>query len=78
MNSSHYPDTLRGVIFQSGQFPPATNGKLEQILESGVKDLCVTAAQDALSGKNNIGDCLQFRSKNSGHVGTVIGNNVFF
>ncbi len=78
MNSTHYPDTLRGVIFQSGQFPPATNGKLERILERGVKDLCVTAAQDALGGKNNIGDCLQFRSKNSGHVGTVIGNNVFF
>ena len=78
MNSRYYPDTLRGVIFQSGQFPPATNGKLERILERGVKDLCLTAAQDALNGKNNVGDCLQFRSKHSGHDGIVIGSNVFF
>ena len=78
MNSNHYPDTLRGVIFQSGQFPPAINGNLDKILERGVKELCLTAAQDALNGKNNIGDCLQFRSASSGHVGTIIGSNVFY
>ena len=78
MNSSYYPDTVRGVIFQSGQFPPATNGKVERVLSRGVTNLCVTAAQDALAGKNNVGDCLQFRAASSGHVGLVIGDNVFF
>lgn len=78
MKHSNYPDTLRGVIFQSGQFPPAHNGKVDKILERGVKDSCLKAAQDALNGKNNVGDCLSFRSASSGHVGTIIGDNVFF
>ena len=78
MNSRYYPDTLRGVILQSGQFPPATNGLVEKKLARGVKDLCVTAAQDALAGKNNVGDCLQFRAASSGHEGIIIGDNVFF
>ncbi len=78
MNHPRYPDTIRGVIYQSGQFPPAHDGKVDRILKRGVKDLCVQAANDALAGKNNIGDCLSFRSASSGHVGTVIGDNVFF
>lgn len=78
MKHRYYPDTLRGVIYQSGQFPPALNGKVDRILERGVKDSCVIAAQDALNGKNNVGDCLSFRSSSSGHAGTVIGDNVFF
>ena len=78
MNSRYYPDTLRGVILQSGQFPPATNGLVEKKLARGVKDLCITAAQDALAGKNNVGDCLQFRAASSGHDGIIIGDNVFF
>lgn len=78
MKSSHYPDTLRGVIFQSGQFPPATDGKVDRVLARGVKDSCLTAAQDALNGKNNVGDCVSFRAASSGHVGTIIGSNVFF
>ena len=78
MKSSHYPDTVRGVIYQSGQFPPAHNGKVEKVLRRGVKDLCVQAAQDALSGKNNVGDCLSFRASSSGRPGLVIGDNVFF
>lgn len=78
MKHRYYPDTLRGVIYQSGQFPPALNGKVDRILARGVKDSCVIAAQDALNGKNNVGDCLSFRSSSSGHAGTVIGDNVFF
>lgn len=78
MKSRYYPDTLRGVIYQSGQFTPALNGKVDAVLERGVNANCVAAAQDALNGKNNVGDCLQFRSASSGHVGTIIGDNVFF
>lgn len=78
MNHRNYPDTVRGVIYQSGQFPPAHDGKVDRILARGVRDLCVTAAQDALAGKNNVGDCLSFRAASSGRDGIVIGDNVFF
>ena len=78
MKSRYYPDTLRGVIFQSGQFPPATNGLVDSVLERGIKSSCEEAARDALNGKNNVGDCLSFRAVSSGHAGTVIGSNVFF
>ena len=78
MKSPYYPNTLRGVIFQSGQFPPALNGKVDRILARGVKPLCVEAARDALNGKNNVGGCLSFRASSSGRPGIVIGDNVFF
>lgn len=78
MNHRSYPNTLRGVIYQSGQFTPALNGKVDRVLARGVKSSCVTAARDALSGKNNVGDCLSFRAASSGHAGVIIGDNVFF
>ena len=78
MKSSYYPDTLRGVIYQSGQFPPAHNGMVDAKLKRGVKDSCLQVAQDALAGKNNVGDCLSFRAASTGHAGIVIGGNVFF
>ena len=78
MNHSSYPNTLRGVIMQSGQFPPAHNGLVDKKLERGVKDSCMQVAQEALAGKNNVGSCLSFRSASSGHAGTIIGDNVFF
>lgn len=78
MKNRYYPDTVRGVIYQSGQFPPAHDGKLDKVLARGVKDLCVQAATDALNGKNNVGDCLSFRAASSGRPGLVIGDNVFF
>lgn len=78
MKSSYYPDTLRGVIYQSGQFPPAHNGSVDKKLKRGVKESCLQVAQDALAGKNNVGDCLSFRAASSGHDGIVIGGNVFF
>lgn len=78
MKSRYYPDTVRGVIYHKGQFPPAYDGKVDRVLKRGVKPLCVQAAQDALAGKNNVGDCLYFRAASSGRPGIVIGDNVFF
>ena len=78
MKHPNYPDTLRGVIYQAGQFTPAHNGSIDRVLERGVKDACVQVANDALAGKNNVGDCLSFRSASSGYAGTIIGSNVFF
>lgn len=78
MKHANYPDTVYGVIYHPGQFPPATNGKIDDILERGIKELCKTAAKDALNGKTNVENCISFRDANSGRPGTVIGSNVFF
>lgn len=78
MKHRNYPNTVYGVIYQSGQFPPATNGKMDKILNRGTKDLCETAARDALNGKTNVEDCISFRAASSGRPGTIIGSNVFF
>lgn len=78
MKHSRYPDTLYGVMYQSGQFPPATNGKVDRVLARGIKDSCLQVAKEALAGKNNVGDCLSFRAASSGYEGTIIGSNVFF
>ena len=78
MKHANYPNTVTGVIYQSGQFPPATDGKMDRILERGVKPLCITAATDALNGKSNVKDCISFRSASSGRPGVIIGDNVFF
>lgn len=78
MKHANYPNTVYGVIYQSGQFPPATNGKMDKILERGTKELCETAARDALNGKTNVEDCISFRSASSGRPGVIIGDNVFF
>lgn len=77
MKHRNYPDTVYGVINQPGQFPPATNGKVDKILARGTKDKCETAARDALNGKTNVEDCVSFRAASSGYVGTIIGDNVF-
>jgi len=78
MKHANYPNTVYGVIYQSGQFPPATSGKMDKILERGTKELCETAAKDALNGKTNVEDCLSFRAASSGRPGVIIGDNVFF
>lgn len=78
MKHHRYPDTLHGVMFQSGQFPPVQGSKFRGILERGVNSGCLNIAKRALAGENNVGDCLSFRAASSGHAGTVIGSNVFF
>lgn len=78
MKHYKFPNTLRGVVYHVGQFPPAHDGKVDRVLARGVKSSCVKAARDALNGKNNVGSCLYFRSASSGRQGLIIGGNVFF
>lgn len=78
VNSSKYPNTIRGVIYQSGQFSPTWNGSLDRILKRGAASICYTAAKDAMNGKNNIGNCMSFRMLGTSHQGIIIGGNVFF
>ena len=78
MKHSKFPNTLYGVVYHTGQFPPAHDGKVDRILKRGVKSSCMQAATDALNGKNNIGSCLYFRAASSGRPGIIKGGNVFF
>lgn len=78
VRSGAYPGSISGVIYQSGQFPPALSGSVASVAASGVKSSCLQAAQEAISGVDNTNGALQFRSAASGCQGTVIGANVFF
>lgn len=78
MRSGSYPSSLHGVIYQSGQFGPASSGKLASVLASGPNGSCVSAAQEALSGVDNTGGATSFKNSRSGHPGVVIGCHVFF
>ncbi len=79
VRSSAYPDTIQGVIYASGQFTPAKSGRLDQVLESGnIPQSCYDAADEALTGYTNVGDCVYFRRNNGTINGIVIGNHVFY
>lgn len=83
VNSSRFPDSISGVIYQSGQFPGAHNGKVARVLSNGVKSSCMNAANEALSGANNIGSYLFFNtssavSKSRLNDYTVIDGECFY
>lgn len=78
VRSGAYPNSIHGVIYASGQFTPAMNGKVNTVYESGkIKDSCIKAAEEAVAGSSNVGDCTHFR-RNNGRDGIVIGNHVFY
>lgn len=76
--SGVYPDTIVGVIYQSGQFAPVASGRLAMRLAAGPNETCLSAADEVLAGANNIGDCLFFRTIIPGIEGTIIGNHIFY
>ena len=78
VNSSHYPDTIYGVIHQKGQFPPATSGKLEKWLKKGPTKKAIKAAKAAMAGEDNTGGLMSFNCVTTGREGLVIGDNVFY
>lgn len=83
LNSGGYPGSISGVIYQSGQFPGAGNGRLAGILSRGVGSQCIEAANAALSGTNNVGGYLHFISAGRANYDsygsyTVIGNHCFY
>lgn len=51
MESSRFPNTLRGVIYQSGQFTPAMNGMVSYLYNSGqkIQSECTKAAKEVLT-----------------------------
>ena len=77
VKSSYFPNTISGVIYQSGQFSPVASGRLAYRLEAGVNSACLQAAQEVLNGNITL-NCLYFRRNNGIIQGTVIGNHVFY
>lgn len=73
-----YAGSISGVIYQRGQFSPAANGRLESVLNSGVRSSCLQAAQEAINGADNVNGARNFKNAASGQAGIVIGNHVFF
>lgn len=78
LRSGAYPSSISGVIYQSGQFPPAGQGMVAGIAANGPKSSCVQAAQQALGGSDNTGGATCFSRASSGRAGVVIGNHVFY
>lgn len=78
--SPAYPNSLRAVIYQSGQFAPTWNGSLNRVLSKGASSTAYSVAQAALGGARHsaVINCLQFRSASTGVSGVNIGGNVFF
>ncbi len=78
VRSSSYANSISGVIYQRGQFGPASNGSLARVLASGnISSSCRQAAADALAGSDPTGGRKSFHRAN-GRDGLVIGNHVFF
>ncbi|NLP34011.1 MAG: SH3 domain-containing protein [Clostridiales bacterium] len=68
VKSSKYPNTIKNVIYQRGQFSVASSGSLKKQLnnysnyKSNSQLLSIKAAKAALEGDNNIGNRLYFNS----------------
>lgn len=85
VKSPDFPDTIREVIYEKGQFTPVANGAIDASPTSS----SISAAQVALSGKDPSGgalyycnpdgaseDGLRFMSKRT--ITTTIGQHVFY
>ena len=75
--SSHFPNSVVGVIYQSGQFSPVASGRFATVLARGADASSTQAAQEVIGGRITV-KCLYFRRINGTIQGTVIGNHVFY
>lgn len=77
VRSGAYPNTITGVIYASGQFTPALNGKVAKAYAGNVPESCMQAAQEAINGATNVGTATHFKRVGA-HDGIVIGDHVFW
>ena len=75
--SSSFPNSISGVIYQSGQFSPVASGRFAQALATGAGRSCMSVAQEVLNGRRNV-DCLYFCVNNGLIDGLIIGDHVFY
>jgi len=77
--SSVFPDTVVGVIYQRKQFAPVLDGHLALALANHrANSDCYSAADEAMRGMTNVGQCVFFRTPIPGLVGLQIGNHIFY
>ena len=76
VNSSSFPNTISEVIYQSGQFTPASSGSLASALANGVPSTCYDAASAAMAGENPVGSALYFNGGSGS--GMQIGDHQFY
>lgn len=79
--SSRFPDTLKEVVYQPGQFGPAMTGKLDRVLAQGPNSSSYKAAKEVLGGKRHkkVKHCLYFNGQQwTNHPGVNIGGNIFW
>lgn len=77
--SGVYPDTVTGVIYQNRQFSPAGSGRLALALsENRATSACYKAADEAMAGQTNVGNCVYFRTPIEGLTGIRIGGHIFY
>lgn len=77
--SSVYPDTVTGVIYQNKQFSPVASGRYAIALaENKATASCYQAADEAMSGVSNVGNCVYFRTPIEGLTGISIGGHIFY
>ena len=77
--SSKFPDSIIGVIYQKRQFAPVASGRLDLALTvNKATDSCYRAAEEAMAGRTNVGNCLFFRTPIPGLEGIRIGGHIFY
>jgi len=77
--SSKFPDTVSGVIYQRKQFSPVASGRLTAALAvNKATPKCYKAADEAMAGVTNVGQCLFFRTPKPGLTGISIGGHIFY
>jgi peptidoglycan hydrolase CwlO-like protein len=77
--SSVYPNTVTGVIYQARQFTPVASGRFAIALASGSATAsCYQAADEAMAGVSNVGNCVYFRTPIPGLTGISIGGHIFY
>lgn len=77
--SNVFPDTVTGVIYQNKQFSPVASGRLALALaDNRATAACYKAADEAMAGHTNVGNCVFFRTPIEGLTGIRIGGHIFY
>ena len=81
LENQNFPNTLREVIYQPGQFQPTWTGRLDMILERGPNSLAIQVAEDLLQGARHPklqGYYFFLMASSTNRSGINIGGNLFF
>ena len=79
VRSAVFPNTVMGVLYQRRQFSPVGSGRFALALQNHKATAsCYQAADEAMSGYSNVGECVYFRTPIPGLSGISIGGHIFY